>query len=85
MFVLVGPLNEHMLTADSLKAHRDLTSGIEAWLRASGIPCYVPATLSSEYYADASHPSCEGYAMLAKRLLASERFAGCVGAASAVH
>ena len=85
VFVLVGPLNEHMLTADSLEGHRRLTFRIETWLWKNGIPCYVPPALPSRHYADASHPSSEGYATLAEQLLASKRLAELVEETSAVH
>jgi hypothetical protein len=74
VFVLVGPFNEHMLTEDSLETYNKMKSEVEDWLRKERIPHSVPAPLPSDYYADASHPLSEGYAMLAKQLLQSPSF-----------
>jgi len=75
VFVLVGPFNEHMLTAESLATYTQRKREVEAWLRERGIPCCVPAALPSELCADASHPLGDGYALLARRLLEDQSFA----------
>ncbi len=75
VFVLVGPFNEHMLKEPSLTKYRTIKRGIAAWLEAEKIPHFVPAALPSELYADASHPLAEGYALLARQLLAHSPFA----------
>jgi hypothetical protein len=69
VFVLVGPFNEHMMTESSLSAYRKLKDGIDAGLTAKGIPHFLPPTLPSECYADASHPLARGYEMLAREVL----------------
>jgi hypothetical protein len=71
VFVLVGPFNEHMLTAANLPEYHKVKGAVEAWLRDNGVPCLAPAPLPSELYADASHPLAEGYALLADGLLKS--------------
>ena len=73
VFVLVGPFNEHMLNEKSKDAYEKTKTGITAWLKANGVPHFVPATLPSETYADASHPLSDGYRQLAKELF--EQFA----------
>ena len=47
---------------------------VEAWLKAQGIPYYIPPALPSDHYADASHPLGDGYAMLAKQLFEDKSF-----------
>ena len=74
VFVLVGPFNEHMLKGQSIEIYRKMKSKIEDWLQQSNIAYYMPATLASEWYVDASHPMSEGYAMLAKQLFENESF-----------
>jgi hypothetical protein len=74
VLVVVGPFNEYMLTAGSLKGYRRVVSEVENWLRQNGVPYFTPPALPSEYYADASHPLSEGYAMLAHEILASQAF-----------
>jgi hypothetical protein len=69
VFVLVGPFNEHMLTAASLERYRAVKAAIAAWLEDRQIPHMVPPALASAEYGDASHPLAGGYAELARRLI----------------
>jgi hypothetical protein len=68
VFVLIGPLNEHMLRPTSLQAYQEILEGAEAWLSRRGIPHLTLATLPSELYVDLSHPVAEGYGLLAGEL-----------------
>jgi hypothetical protein len=68
VFVLVGPLNEHMLEPGSRGRYRGLLTEVESWLEERGLPYHLPAVLPSELYADLSHPLAEGYAHLARDL-----------------
>jgi hypothetical protein len=74
VFVLVGPFNEHMFKPDGIAAHRQIKGEIKTWLQQNDVACYMPESLPSELYHDASHPSAEGYALLAKQLFANEPF-----------
>ena len=74
VFVVVGPFNEHMLTDSSRGIYRERKGQVEHWLRERGIPCFVPAPLPTDLYADASHPLADGYALLARWLLADQAF-----------
>jgi len=74
VFVCVGPLNEHMLTASSRRKYAALRERIERWLKDSSTTHFIARTLPSSLYADASHPLSEGYAMLATQLLEDESF-----------
>jgi hypothetical protein len=76
VFVLVGPLNEHMLTEKSLKTYTQRKAEVAAWLAANHVPHYVPEALPTDTYADASHPLADGYRILAERLLVSTALAG---------
>ncbi len=69
--VLVGPFNEHMLTAESLAAYEQIKAGIGAYLTEKKIPYVMAEPLPSELYADASHPLPAGYEQVAKQILAS--------------
>ena len=75
VLVVVGPFNEYMLTPRSREGYRRVVSEVEKWLQENGVLYYVPPSLPSEYYADASHPLSKGYAMLGREILASEAFA----------
>jgi hypothetical protein len=68
VFVLVGPFNEHLLTAESLQRYKQVKTTIAAWLREKKIPHALPQPLPSEQYGDASHPLAEGYEQLARQL-----------------
>jgi hypothetical protein len=74
VFVVVGPYNEHMLTAKGLHGYERLKEQVAAELREAGIPHDVPPALLSEEYADASHPTAAGYRRLAERLFDQEAF-----------
>jgi hypothetical protein len=74
VFVILGPFNEHMVAEESRAPYRKLRDGVTAWLQENKVPHIVPEALPSLLYADASHPLTDGYALLAKRTLASEDF-----------
>lgn len=68
VFVLVGPFNEHLLTAASRTRYQRVKNAIRTWLEDSQLSFDMPAPLPTDEYADASHPLAAGYARLAKRL-----------------
>jgi hypothetical protein len=78
VFVLVGPFNEHMLTAENAVVYRAVKVHIEHWLTENRIPHLMAAPLAAELYADSSHPLAEGYAILAQQLTADPAFEAAV-------
>jgi hypothetical protein len=74
VFVLVGPFNEHTLGQTNLVAYQTLKRQIELALNANNVNYYMPPVLPAEYYIDASHPTNEGYALLARQLTINESF-----------
>jgi len=74
VFVLVGPLNEHMLKGEANATYQQQKRDVRAWLEAEGIPHYIPETLPSRLYADESHPLAEGYQALAEQLFRQGSF-----------
>jgi len=74
IFVLIGPFNEHMLTESSRARYQRLKAAAIKWLQERDIPSFAPAPLSSEQYADASHPLASGYAKLANELFHNDAF-----------
>jgi hypothetical protein len=68
VFVLVGPLNEHMMDPASVVEYREILAQVQSWLNTQSVPHYVPQVLPSHLYADMSHPMGEGYAILAQTL-----------------
>lgn len=83
VFVLIGPLNEHMLEPSAASAYREILALAESWLASRGIPHHTPKVLPSEHYADLSHPLPEGYATLAGELWT--RLSRLVGSQSPFH
>lgn len=74
VFVLIGPLNEAMLSDEALPAYARLSGQVAAWLAEQGIPHYAPPALPSQANADLSHPTAKGYELLAEQLFAQEPF-----------
>ena len=68
VIVVVGPLNEHMLSPANAEVYREVLENAEAWLEENGIPFLAPSTLPSDLYADLSHPLSQGYALLAEEI-----------------
>jgi hypothetical protein len=75
VFVVIGPLNEHMLTEEGRSGYAERTRQVAGWHAKQGVPHYVAPLLPSETYADLSHPTAEGYALLAQHLFDQEEFA----------
>lgn len=76
--VVLGPFNEHIMTAENRASFRKLRDGIHATLQARNVAVLSPVTLPSALYADASHPLTEGYRLLAEELMQDGMFRGWV-------
>jgi hypothetical protein len=74
LFVVIGPMNEHMFSGTALDTYRAMKKEIEQWLASRGIPYFSPSVLPSNLYADASHPLSEGYRIIAKELFENPQF-----------
>jgi len=74
VYVLVGPLNTHMLTPTSHARFRAIRSACLDWLDRAGVPYLAPDVLPTDVYGDASHPLAQGYRRLAQQLLADPAF-----------
>jgi hypothetical protein len=68
LFILIGPLNEHMLEPANVAVYREILAQAEGWLNEQDLPYYLPPALASDLYADISHPLAQGYAILAQDL-----------------
>jgi len=82
LMVVIGPFNEYMLTSRSCQGYRRMVDEVRDWLHENGVLYFAPPALPSEYYADASHPLSQGYALLGREILASEAFAKLIKATS---
>ena len=73
--VMVGPINPHMLSANSRAIYRQRQTAIKAWLDSQAVECVIVPDLPSEVYADASHPLKAGYEIIADELLKTKLLA----------
>jgi hypothetical protein len=71
VFVVVGPLNEHILNKDSEKKYKDLLMKAEGRLKELDVPYFLLPLLPQNLYADTSHPLSQGYRHLAEYMLTS--------------
>jgi hypothetical protein len=69
VLVLLGPMNEHMMTRETREAYVLLRGRMEEALRSKGVLTFAPTLLPSEQYADICHPLGSGYATLAHEML----------------
>ncbi len=69
VLVLLGPMNEHMMTPETRDSYRSLRSRMEEILRSKGVPTFLPSLLPTEQFADICHPLGSGYATLAREML----------------
>ena len=74
VFVLVGPFNEHLMTAESKERYQKVKAAVGAWLDSQQIAHAIPEPLPSELYGDASHPLPAGYEKLAHQLFDEPTF-----------
>ena len=74
VFVLVGPFNESLLNAEDAATYDRIKRAIDTWLTEDGVPHWIAPALPASLYADLSHPTAEGYALLAQQLLSEPSF-----------
>jgi hypothetical protein len=69
LLVLLGPMNEHMMTPETRESYRTLRDRMEEILRSKGVRSFAPSLLPTEQYGDICHPLGSGYATLAREML----------------
>ena len=69
VFVVVGPLNEHMLTPESIQKYRELLIKTESRLKKRDVLYSLLPPLPNDMYADTSHPLPQGYRLLAEHII----------------
>jgi hypothetical protein len=72
VLVLVGPMNEHMMTPATRSSYQGLKKVIREKLQERGIYSVVPPPLEIGNYGDICHPLGAGYEELARELLKNE-------------
>ncbi len=71
--VIVGPMNEHMVTDESRRRYRELVALLGRDVSSAGGRVETPPLLPSRLYADVSHPLAEGYRAVALQFAGSGR------------
>jgi lysophospholipase L1-like esterase len=74
VFVVINPMNEHMMDEDARRLYRARRDEMSVLLGRCGYPVHVPPPLPAGLYADTSHPLAEGYALIAKSLYEDASF-----------
>jgi hypothetical protein len=72
ILVVLGPMNEHMMTPEMLAGYLTIKARMAEDLRSRKVSCFVPSVLASDDYGDICHPLGRGYAKLAHELLQKE-------------
>jgi len=68
VFVVVGPLNEHVLSPESIQKYRALLFKAESRLKQMNVPYIHLPLLPGHLYTDTSHPRSQGYGLLAEHI-----------------
>jgi len=69
VLIVVGPINEHMLTPAGRESYRLFLDAVRNLLVSRKAPFYVPPLLPPDRFADICHPLAPGYEDLARLLL----------------
>ncbi len=70
---MVGPFNPYMMTPVSSLRYKKLHFDITSWLSMNQVDYYAVPDMDSDFYADASHPTEEGYKWISQQMLADEK------------
>lgn len=71
---VVTPFNTYMMNEESRGRYHEILSKMESGLRASGIIAVMPLRPGKKYFADASHPTSEGYRLIVDHLVRNRDF-----------
>ncbi len=71
---LITPFNTYMMTKENSKKYFTILAEMEWILRDNGIRPLIPLILEKKYFADSSHPTAEGYKLIAEDLMKSKEF-----------
>lgn len=75
VIAVITPFNTYMMNEESRKKYYEILSKMESGLRANGIIAVMPSKPGRKYFADASHPTSEGYRLIADHLIGNRDFA----------
>jgi len=68
VLVIIGPFNQHIMTAENRRTFNRQIKSISTWLSRNQFTFIIPAALESNLYGDSSHPLTEGYRILAAEI-----------------
>ena len=76
---LITPFNTYMMTEKSRREYFATLAGMEWTLRENGIIPIIPLIPEKKYFADSSHPTAEGYKLIAEDLMKNREFMEFIG------
>ncbi len=76
---LITPFNTYMMTKESRKKYFSILAEMEWILRENGITPVVPLIPEKKYFADSSHPTAEGYRVIAEDIMKNREFLEFIG------
>jgi len=71
---IITPFNTYMMTGNSREQYFSILSEMEKILRANGIIPVIPSKPGKKYFADSSHPTAEGYKLIAEDIMKNREF-----------
>lgn len=69
ILVLIGPMNEHMMSEKMRAGYHEFRAAVERRLAARGTAFYTPPLLATDHFSDICHPTAAGYEELARAML----------------
>jgi hypothetical protein len=76
---VITPFNTYMMTEESRKKYFSILAEMEWILRENGITPVIPQALPKKYFADSSHPTADGYKLVAEDMMKNREFADFTG------
>jgi len=76
---VITPFNTYMMTGESRKKYFSILAEMEWILRENGITPVIPLILEKKYFADSSHPTAEGYKLIAEDMMKNREFLEFIG------
>jgi hypothetical protein len=76
---LITPFNTYMMTEKSRKQYYAILAEMEWILREKRITPVIPSALEKKYFADSSHPTAEGYKLIAEDMMKDREFLEFIG------
>jgi len=71
---VITPFNTYMMHGESRRKYFSILAEMKAVLRSNGITAVMPLKPGKKYFADASHPTAQGYRLIAEAMVKNKEF-----------